>query len=372
MSRRDRQRMAERAAEAASEAGRTLQAQRGADSEGGESLEPQGEDQASQATEPVVRRDPGDNPRNQVMEEIMERRNKESGIEPPKEEPVAAVVEQQQQEAVPSDTTPVEPEAPVIKTVRVKVDGEEFDAPEDDVNDAGGIKPYQIMKAQENRLKKTTEALAESRKMQASLAQFLQQQADAAAQQRGPAKTPSQEMQEKIDLIRYGTPEESAAALQGILDSQRVDPNAIVAQAMQMVKRDQAENAFVQEFSDLVHNPMILRLIIGLKDERIASAAQNKQPIQDWSHFYRSIGNEVRNAIGKPSQQANPQGTQVAQAALTADSTSQGLSEKEARKASIVNLPKAAARAAVPEADKPESREDVLNQMRKSRGLQTG
>jgi len=302
---------------------------------------------------------------------------KESGIEPPAEEPAKPAVQEQEAKAAPSETAPVaEPttaapaiEASAIKTVRVKVDGEEFDAPEEDVNDAGGIKPYQMMKAQENRLKKTSEALAETRKTQAQIAQFLQQQADAAAQQRGPVKTPSQEMQEKIDLIRYGTPEESAAALQGILDAQRVNPDTIVARAMHEIKRDQAETAFVSEFSDIVHNPMLLRLIIGLKEERIAAATQNRQPINDWSHFYRSIGNEVRSAIGRPSQ---PTTAPAAQAATTADSTSPVLSEKEARKASIVNLPTAAARAAVPEADKPESREDVLNQMRKSRGIPTG
>lgn len=371
MSRRDRQAMANRAAQAASEAGRTLQAQRSFQNEASSEPAPEPVDAAPDSNDnegSFVQADPSKNPRNQAYEELVKLRNPDQPAETaPETPPEAAPVVQDVATVLDAPATEPEPPAPV-KTVRVKVDGEEFDAPEDEVNEAGGIKPYQMLKASENRLKKTNEALAEARQQQAAIAQFLQQQANAAAQQT-PRKTPSEELQEKIDLIRYGSPEESAAALQSVLDGQRVDPNQITFQAISAIRQQDAENAFVQEFADVVHNPMLLKLIIAEKNERIAKAAQSRQPITDWNHFYRSIGNEVRGAIGRQSQ---PAAAAQAAAAPTADHTSQVLSDKEARKASIVNLPTAAARAALPEADKPETRADVLNQMRKSRGLPTG
>ena len=370
MSRRDRQRMAERAA---SEAGRTLQAQRGAS--GGDSgsteaasVEPAGDAENNE----LIRVEPRNNPRNQMMDELIASREKAAE---PKEEADEHVVQAKAEEKSPTETAPVvepttgevqaatEPEAPQPKTVRVKVDGKEFDAPEEDVNDAGGIKAYQIIKAQENRLRATTEALAQTRQTQAAIAQWIQSQQKATE---APAKTTDQFIQEQVDVIRYGSPEESAAALKAVLErsTQKVDPNQIIGQAVSVMQQQQAENAFVSEFSDIVHNPLLLKLVINLKDERIS---QNQGRINDWPTFYRSIGNEVRGAIGRPNQPAA-----TSTSITTTGSTSTGTSDKEARKASIVNLPTAAARAALPEADKPETRADVLNQMKKSRGLTTG
>lgn len=365
MSRKNRDRMAQ---QAASEAGRILQAQRETSAElsGGENLEPAGDTENNA----LVRVEPRNNPRNQIMDELIA--NREKAAEPKEEaqEPATdtTTTETSQTETVadaqPADTPTETPqESPVAKTVRVKVDGKEFDAPEDEVNEVGGVKAYQILKAQENRLRATTEALAQTRQTQAALTQWIEQQNKAAAPQQ---KTNAQFIQEQMDIIRYGSPEESAAALQAVLEKsqQKVDPNAIIGQAVSVMQQQQAESAFVSEFSDIVHNPLLLKLVINLKEERIK---ESQGRINDWPKFYRSIGNEVRGAIGRQNQPATAQTGNT-----TTGSTSSATSDKEARKASIVNLPTAAARAVVPESDKPESREDILRQMKKSRGLQTG
>ena len=80
--------------------------------------------------------------------------------------------------------------------------------------------------------------------------------------------------------------------------------------------------------------------------------------------FYRTIGNEVRSVVGRSSQPAK------ATVEAPVGNTSQ--TDKEPRKASIVNLPTASTRAAVKEDPKPETREDILNDMRKRRGLPIG
>lgn len=357
MSRRDRQRMAQ---QAASEAGRTLQAQQNVDagSEASGSVEPSGEKENNE----LVRIEPRNNPRNQMMDELIASREKppEQAVEPETEaalEPSAAAQEPSSEATEPAAA----PKTP--KTVRVKVDGKEFDAPEDEVNEAGGVRGYQILKAQENRLRATTEALAQTKQTQAAIAQWIQQQTQNAAP---PQKTNDQFIQEQVDVIRYGSPEESANALKAVLDrsQQKVDPNQIIGQAVSVMQQQQAENAFVSEFSDIVHNPLLLKLIINLKEERIR---EHQGRVGDWGTFYRSIGNEVRGAIGRPNQ---PAAAQIS--STTTGHTSTATSDKEARKASIVNLPTAAARAVLPEADKPETRADILQQMKKSRGLQTG
>ena len=372
MSRRNRAAMASRAGaqaeQAASEAGRTLQAQRSFDADAGGSTEPAVENNVpDEAEAPKI--DPSANIRNRVMEEIISKRGKETAhVEP---EPENAEVPQAKTldaiQAEPSvagaESTAAAPVTAPIKTVRVKVDGEEFDAPEDEVNEAGGVRAYQREKASENRLRKSNETLAEAKQLQAQIADLVRKQTEAA---NPPEKTNIQVTQELVDTIRYGSPEESAAALQTVISTsaQKVDPNAIVWQAVSVMQQQAAETAFVQEFADIVHNPMLLRLVMGLKQERIA----NNQGTNDWPTFYRSIGNEVRSAIGKQNQPA----TALAAQGTTPDSTSQGSTDKEARKASIVNIPTAAARAALAEPEKPETRAEILNNMRKSRGIQTG
>lgn len=255
----------------------------------------------------------------------------------------------------PEPTSVVTPEPP--KTVKVKVDGVEFDAPASEVEEVGGVRAYQLMKANENRLAKTNEVLQQTRQLQAQLARMAE-----AAIPKPATVTDAEFIAEKMDIIRFGTPQESAAAMQEVLTRNRpnIDPNQIVTRAITAMQQQAAEQSFATEFQDIVTNPLLLKLTIQLKNERLSQLKQ----IPDWTVFYRSIGNEIRGAIGRQSQPATL--TQNAPAGAPSQP------DKEARKASIVNLPTAAARAALPEATKPETREDILNEMRKKRGLPTG
>lgn len=347
---------ASKAAERASEAARVLQA-RGQEAKT-ETPEPQKEPQGR-------RPEPRNEPRRLALEEIEKRREQE--LEPQGEqEPPAAEPEPQpepQAEApveTPQAEAPAapEPEQPTLETVRVKVDGEEFDVPKADVDAAGGVSAYQRERASENRLRKANEALAESKRMQAQMAE-LAKQLKPVEQPPSVAKT----LQESIDTIRWGTPEESASALQRVIElaNPRVNEEQIIANALMRMQRDQAVSKFREEFSDVVGNPLLMKLSIALETDKLAELQKSGQR-PDWGTLYRSIGNEVRSLV-RPSQPT--------QDALPKDSTSPPV-DKEARKASIVNLPTAAARAAVPEAQKPETRADVLNDMKKARGIPTG
>ena len=235
-------------------------------------------------------------------------------------------------------------------TVRVKVDGEEFDVSQAEIEEAGGVKAYQIQRAADKRLRQANETLAEAKKLQSSHSESKQ--------------TPDDFLKSKIEVLRWGTPDESAAAFKEILERQNkpIDHNMIVEMAADRIRHDDAVKQFDKEFTDIGGSPLHLKLIVAIRNERL----QQGHP-GDWGNFYRSLGNEVRAVM--PKQSASGTTSQTADKSTTG-STSQA-SDKEERKSSIVNLPQAAARAALPEEPKPETRSDILNQMRKTRGLPT-
>lgn len=367
-------------AQAASDAGRTLQAQRQPQSDS--SLEPSGDgsNEPRQELEFSEAPKPRNDPRNKAMDELLASREPQEPTAEPRPkaedeqapEPVPLTPEQILAANTPADpaatvTAPTQAVEPVIEMVKVKVDGVESEVPKAEVEEAGGVRAYQTAKAADNRLNKANEALAQTRQVQAQIATWAQQQ-QAAQPPKLPELTNDQFIQSKVDLIRFGTPEESAAALRDVIarGNPRIDQNQITQTVMSQISKNSAVDSFKKEFQDIVSNPILLRAAISLENERAPQAQANPQT--DWGNFFRTIGNEVRSATGRQTQPAT---TAVTTATPSADPTSLVI-DKEARKSSIVNLPTAAARAALPTESKPETREDTLNAMRKSRGIQTG
>lgn len=316
-------------------------------------------------------------PHVQAWEELEKKDLERRGLvqpeeEAPKEEPEA---EEAKPEEQPAEAATAATEAP--KTIRVKVDGEEYDAAVDEVEAYGGVKNYQITKANENRLKKTNSTLEETRKLQAQVADTLQKyfQSPKKQDQQDAEQELLQLLASNTDTERFGTPEESARAKLTVAKelikrlSPQIDPADIINKAKMEIRHEDAVNRFKQEFSDIVSNPILLEAVLSIRQKH---AAQLQGPVVDFDNFYRTIGNHVRSAV--PLRQSQSQ----AATATTAGTTSQP-SEKEARKAStasITNLPQSSARAEGPKEEKPLSYEDTrrlaINDMRKSRGQAVG
>lgn len=383
---------------AASEAGRAL-AQHGAAARAEQSaakLEPTPSDgdaaPQKESVGPLQRRN---EPRERAMEEIMSHREKEGvapapsvAPEPEQTEKAPKAAEPATQNAAAQQTEPVqgatEPAAAVeqVEMVTVKVDGVESQAPKADVDAAGGIHAYQRDKASENRLAKAQQALAESKAMQAQMVALWQQQQQA-AQPVAPTLSDDQFIAQKLDAIRFGSNEEGAAAMREVLSRQAVDPNAVVVQATTSMKYEVAKAKFAADFNDLHANPVLSKLVRTIEQEEVSKFVQGGRvnwgalANVDWNGFFNTIGVQVRGALGRSSQPASA--TQAVASPAQAGAAAQGnlsqTADKEARKAavsSVVSLPTASARAAAPEAEKPESREDILNNMRKKRGIPTG
>jgi len=346
MGRKSREYMAQKAAQEATDAVKQVEA----------STEPVETEQVEQKKEnkETRRLEARNEPRDRAMEEIIARREQEAEPEA-KEEKKEEAKEEPKNEPKVESTEEIKEEPVVKKMAKVKVDGEEFEVPQEDVDAAGGVAIYQRERAAENRLRKTNEALAETRKVQSQISEWITQNTPKPV-----VEAPEKFIADRVDLIRFGTPEESAKALGEILakQNQPVDTGAITAMAVNSIRQDAAINEFKKEFSDIVSNPLLMKFAVTLEDDK----RKQLKAIPDWSDFYRSIGNEIRSVIGKPHQPT--------ETPSTSGNTSQP--DKEARKASIVSLPTAGSRAALPEATKPETREEILNEMRKSRGLPTG
>lgn len=357
-------RAGEEAARAASEAARTLQA-RGQEAkaervERVEAVEPV-QDKPTQNPDRIEKL-LNARPHVQALEEIVESRlpKEEEAKAPPVEAPKAA--EPAAAVEVVAEAAPVEvvPEAP--KTVKVKVDGEEFEVAAEEVESAGGVAAYQRDRAADKRLRSANEAVAESKRLTAQLVEMLQKRQTPDV----PQQTDDEFIRSKVDVIRFGTPEESAAALREVMQRgapKPVDQNAIIGQALQAVNRQQAAADFSKQFSDVIANPLLLKLAVTLEQEELGRAQKTGQPI-DWGNLYSRIGTQVRSVA--------PRGLHQSTTTPQTPSTTSPVSEKEARKASIVTIPTAAARAELPKESKPETREDILNEMKKSRGIPLG
>ena len=278
--------------------------------------------------------------------------------EPPAEPPPAAQ---------PDEVPPI----PAVEVVKVKIDGEEFDVPKAEVEEAGGIGPFRILKAAENRLRKANETLAESRRIAAHISQQQPQQPTA-------PRPSDKDIMANLAAARFGTDEEYTAALDAAFSRGRVDPNGIVREAVAEMQKTQAMAEFQRDYPDVIASPMAMRLAVSLENEVVEQVKQAQQqglirgPL-DWQKIYRTIGTQVRNAFGGPARQSQPAAPNAAAATTAANQPSNPspVSDKEARKASIVTLPTAAARAVTPEEPKPETREESLNRMRARRGLPT-
>lgn len=384
------ERRAAEAAQAASEAGRVLQAagQETTVEETPAQVAPKLDDTRQKmleglyegrkkAAQKVV--DPADMPPGlepEVKEPTDEEREAEEVRKATKLREEAAKKQQKADETPKHDAAPPQevvenvsqPDVPRETTSKQKVDGVEYDVPLAEIEEAGSEKAWRINKAAQNRLDKANEATAEAKKMQAQVAAWMQQNAPK------PAPTPSaDELLKNLATTRFGTDEEFAASLKSTLGAliPKVDENAILLKATASIKRDEANARFTKEFSDVMANPLVKKLAVQMEGEALSPHIQNGQvnwaglAQLDWNNFYSTIGTQLRSVIGKPSQPT------IAPAANSSGNPSP--SEREARKASIVNLPQAAAaRAVAPAEEKPETREEALTRMRKSRGIPTG
>lgn len=274
------------------------------------------------------------------------------------------VREPQAEEVQPKQPEPkaeVQEAAPEPEMVDVKIDGEVQRIAKSEVDEYGGVRAYQMSKAAEKRLEEAKRYATESGSMFQQLKQLLQ----APQKPAEPTPQPEEILRDAVAKIQLGTPEEGQAALAKAFKAmipQQADTQAAAMQAFMLSQVTAAENAFIAGNKDLVENPLLKQLVISEKERRLNEFKSKNQLPGDWNAFYTSIASDIRQAIGRPPIAPKPD---------TASQPNSGLAEKSARKADIVALPSAATRAAMPEAEKPLTRDEFLARARKARGQPT-
>lgn len=309
--------------------------------------------------------------RDAAVEEIEAREERE--YREPQPEAVAEVVIPASHDKVPP--SPPEPPAAAVELpaemVRVKVDGEEMDVPKAEIDEAGGVIQYRTNRASENRLKKINESVAEMKRMQAEMAQR-------AAPALPPPLSLDQLIAQKHDDLRYGTPEQFQAAMREVLNAmapRAADPMSVATQAETQISFKMAQAQFSRDFADVLSNPDLSDLV-RLKVNRAlspyvgpAGPDWGRLSAIDFPQVLSTIGNQVRSVAAPRPSQPQPQ-------APTAQDAPSPTPDREARKASIVNLPTAAARAALPAEETPmtpaEERLAILADAAKARGKHVG
>lgn len=237
--------------------------------------------------------------------------------------------------------TPEEPEKPQERLITIKVDGREMQVPESQIIEAGR-RTLQKEVAADKRLEEATRLLREAE----ARAKQPPKQDVAQAPQQYDAATLAQ-------ALTSGDPQLAALAVEEIQKAgrqpqQAIPPEAIFGFVRQEIEATTAQEQFKSEYADIVKDPFLLQLAVNLEDQRLAKVAAGLEPVIPLYEAFKQHGEAIRKWRGTQAQ-------------------GETLSEKRERKSTVQTLPSAKAKAPAPEQDKPETTEDIIQQMRKSR-----
>jgi hypothetical protein len=321
------------------------------------------------------------NPRNRVMAEIAARANVDADeaaketVQAVDDEGNEVAAEAATEPSAPSnDTEGVEPQAeaasPAVEApapsgvdpeaeYEIEIEGQLTKVKGSQIIDAGR-RTLQKETAADYRLQLATQAYNEAQRQLAAAKQ--------PAQPAQPAPEPITDLQ-LAELVQFGTKEQAAAA---IAEVRRRDPSALTTEGMQQFMSAQLPRIvdrqlefreatrFVQnEYGDLLTDPY-LRQLFFVEEDRLRKAGDQR----GYTDLYKAIGDGIRKHFNRPKAPGSP----VAPTASAAPAKT--LEQRQAAKAAAPAAPRLASARLEGGAtqQKPRSREEIIEQMRRSRG----
>lgn len=328
---------------------------------------------------PFLKSDPKLNPRNQAFAEIAKRANERQdanaaepmppvdGQAPPQDEPELSVedaaaqanaaseaadkAEGEPQEAAsdpapkagPPDPNAIDPN----KDYDLTVDGKPLKVKGSKIIEAG-FRTFQKESAADYRLELATKTLREAQQI-ASQAKPIQEA----------IQTPPEINDLQLaELIQFGTKEQAADALK-LLRQQ--NPATVTKDGLQTYMREQlphfvqAQMLFQQaaqfaqsEYGDLLNDPYLKPLFL-MKEEEFRKAGDQRPPME----LYKSIGEDIRKHFNRPK--STPTVTSM-----------EARKEAKAKAPAVPRL--ASSRLGGEATQKPKTREEIIDGMRKARG----
>lgn len=242
---------------------------------------------------------------------------------------------------------------PVVEAkpkVKIKVDGQEQEVDEDKVREAG-IRALQKESAADKRLEEAARLKKEAEQM---LATAKPQDQDTRPSTDGAVieKLTDDHYLKAVKAIQYGSEAEASTALKGLIAEAAKSGQSddlTLSQVGEYLEFREATKWAHDEYKDILGDPKLKALFSA--EEKRMRAAGDMRPYRD---IYQDIGGGLRDWIkGKAPQ---PESKPV-----------NGLEARKERKATVVNVPSAAARQPAPPQQKEKSPSDVINEMRARR-----
>lgn len=299
---------------------------------------------------------PEKNPRNIEMEALAERLEKERIDEDPNlAEQLAEQTKPEEPKGGEEAEIPAEKIADAPRMVRVKIDGEEQEIPENDV-----IKGFQKDATASKRLEEASRIKKELDARETALAERERQIVAAqAAQAIKDSPTPpapeGDAVKEFLTAFYEGDEEKTEQALRRLTAGRpsatpEPDYKSIVPAVKDQVKKElEAEKAvmeFTKDYKDIIDDPYLAKVADTFFDAEIKGG-------KSFSEALTTAGNNTRDWIKK----------------YAPEPASTARQERLSRKESIDNLPVTSAVSGAVSKDEPETPSSIIAKMREARGL---
>ncbi len=146
--------------------------------------------------------------------------------------------------------------------------------------------------------------------------------------------------------LQMGSEEEAADVIRKLRQRPTLTEGDVVRKIDERLTFQSSVERFKQDYSDIVKDPYLWQLLTMKDEQLVAQQKAGVIPVTDYYERYKSIGDELRNWVGKTKT-----------------------TPKEERKASITTLKVAYGRKAEPEGeDEEQSTSDTIANMAKARG----
>jgi len=244
----------------------------------------------------------------------------------------------------PEEAKTAEAKTPEVEMVTLNVMGELRQVPKDKIYDEG-IRALQKEGAADKKLDEASRLLKEAKEVE----QRIKTQVSPDPVRQAPSEPDELALARAIQL---GSEDEAVNAIRS-LKGRQIDPLKVVAAASAQVKAEiESENAFEwfkSEYKEVMDDPYLTRIAATRWDE-VQRELQSRNEHRPLKEVYKGIGEEIRkwkSDGGKTSINVAP--------------------DKQAAKATIVNLPSANAKKVDPEQPKPLSASQIIEKMREKR-----
>lgn len=282
-----------------------------------------------------------DNPRETMFNELSERienqRDQEIGLvaETPTEVPPETSEPKSEEEPKEELDKEVTEEEPKPEFLTVKIDGEEKQVLKTEVDEAGGLRAYQMEQAAAKRLQEAKSILKEIQEAKQKLLPSEEQKPKDAARM---------DPVELARTLQIGSPEEAAEAVRLLQNQFKMEPQQITRMLDERIDFKSAVKEFETEFKDIFSDPYLMTIATTMENN-----SRRDGDVRSYRDLYKEIGTNLRkwkDGMSRPATQE----------------------DKKAKKATVTNLPAANARQVPEPEEKEETTEDILNAMRKIRG----